>query len=193
MPGDERPDTFRYDPADPVPTTGGANLLFVPSGPFDQRKVEERRDVLVYTSEPMKEPLEVTGPVRVKLFAATSAADTDFTAKLVDVCPDGTAWNLADGIVRARWRESDTEPRPVEPGKVLEYAIDLWITSNVFLEGHRIRLEVSSSNFPRFDRNPNTGKPFAADGGISVAEQTVHHDGRYPSRLILPVIPGVKG
>jgi len=188
-PGDERPDTFRYDPADPVPTTGGANLLFIPSGPFDQRKVEARRDVLVYTSEPLEEPLEVTGPVRLKLFAATSAADTDFTAKLVDVCPDGTAWNLADGIIRARYRETDAEARPVEPGKVHEYLIDLWVTSNLFLEGHRIRLEVSSSNFPRFDRNPNTGKPFAVDGGIVVAEQTVHHSASRPSHLILPVVP----
>jgi putative CocE/NonD family hydrolase len=191
-PGDEKPDTFRYEPADPVPTTGGANLLLIPSGPFDQRKVEERRDILVYTSEPLKERLEVTGPIRLKLFAATSAADTDFTAKLVDVGPDGKAWNLADGIIRARWRESDTTPKPVEPGKVEEYLIDLWVTSNLFLEGHRIRLEVSSSNFPRFDRNPNTGKPFTVDGGFVVAEQTVHHSARHPSHLILPVVPEKK-
>jgi len=190
-PGDEPADSYRYDPKDPVPTAGGANLLLAPIGSFDQRKVEERQDVLVYTSESLEKPLEVTGPVTVTLFASSSAPDTDFTAKLVDVDPDGRAWNLCDGIVRARYRESDTSPKPIEPGKVHEYAIDLWVTSNVFLPGHRVRLEVSSSNFPRFDRNPNTGRPFAKDGDFVVAEQKVHHAAACPSRLILPVIPEV--
>jgi len=186
---DEPADVFRYDPNDPVPTAGGANLVFLPAGPFDQRKVEERADVLVYTSRPLEKPVEVTGPVILKLYAASSASDTDFTGKLVDVCPDGEAWNLTDGIVRARYRESRSRSELIEPGKVYEYTIDLWVTSNVFLEGHRIRLEVSSSNFPRFDRNPNTGHPFGKDGEIATAEQKVHHGAVYPSHLILPVIP----
>jgi putative CocE/NonD family hydrolase len=188
--GDEASDSFRYDPADPVPTLGGANLMFIPSGPFDQRKIEERPDVLAYTSAPLAKPLEVTGRIILKLHAASSAPDTDFTAKLVDVCSDGTAWNLTDGIVRARWRGSDTAVRLLEPGKVKEYTIDLRVTSNVFLEGHRIRLEVSSSNFPRFDRNPNTGKELAVDGGFMAADQRVYHSALHPSCLVLPVIAG---
>lgn len=188
-PGDEPPDSYRYDPNDPVPTAGGANLLLAPIGSFDQRKVEERPDVLVYTSEPMERSLEVTGPVTLTLFASSSAPDTDFTAKLVDVDEEGRAWNLCDGIIRARYREGDTKQKPIEPGKVHEYSIDLWVTSNVFLPGHRIRLEVSSSNFPRFDRNPNTGRPFARHAEVAVAEQRVYHTGAYPSRLVLPVIP----
>ncbi len=190
-PEDEPVDNYRYDPNDPVPTTGGANLA-IPSGPYDQRKVEERADVLVYTSAPLEKPVEVTGPVRMTLYAASSARDTDFTAKLVDVSPDGTAWNLTDGIIRARYRNSDTEQELIEPGEVYKYEIDLWVTSNVFLEGHRIRVEVSSSNFPRFDRNPNTGHPFGQDAEVVTAEQAIYHNARYPSHLILPVIPSVE-
>jgi len=190
-PGDEPIDRYSYDPNDPVPTKGGANLA-IPSGPYDQRKIEERADVLVYTSAPLEGTVEVTGPVRVILYAASSARDTDFTAKLVDVCPDRTAWNLTDGIIRARYRNSDTEPELIEPGKVYKYEIDLWVTSNVFLEGHRIRVEVSSSNFPRFDRNPNTGHPFGQDAEVATADQTIYHNADYPSHLFLPVIPSVE-
>ena len=153
-------DTYTYDPSDPVPTLGGANCCWsdvVPMGPFDQRPAEWREDVLVYTTPVLTEPLEVTGPISVKLFAATSAEDTDWTAKLVDVHTRGFAQNIQDGIVRARYRESSQEASLIQPDRVYEYTIDLWASSNTFLRGHRIRVEISSSNFPRFDRNQNTG------------------------------------
>src|SRR5438094_954373 len=146
-------------------------------------------DVLVYTSAVMTESLEVTGPVTVTLYAASNASDTDFTAKLVDVRPDGYAQNLADGIVRARYRESRTSPAPLVPGEVARFTVDLWATSHVFLPGHRIRLEIASSNFPRFDRNLNTGEDQATGTHRQSARQTVFHDERYPSHVVLPVIP----
>jgi putative CocE/NonD family hydrolase len=151
--------------------------------------VEARADVLVYTTEAMTDPLEVTGPLVVTLYAASTAPDTDFTAKLVDVHPDGFAQNLADGIVRARYRDSRTTPTPLTPGQVTKFTIDLWATSHVFLSGHRMRLEISSSNFPRFDRNLNTGEDQATGTRWQAARQTVFHDGRYPSHISLPVIP----
>ena len=187
-PGEETPDSYVYDPDDPVPTRGG-NTLIIPIGVQDQREVEARQDVLVYTGEPLSEPLEVTGPVTVTLFAATNAPDTDFTAKLVDVRPDGYARNLADGIVRGRYRASRTFPTPLQPGVVTEFSIDLWATSHVFLPGHRMRVEISSSNFPRFDRNLNTGDDQATGTRFQPASQTVFHDSRYPSHILLPVIP----
>ena len=174
-----------------MPTTGGANLT-IPAGPFDQRKVEERHDILIYTTAPLKESVEVTGPIHVILCASSSALDTDFTAKLVDVCPDGIAWNLTDGIIRARYRSSSGDQELLEPGKVYRYDIDLWVTSNVFLQNHCIRLEVSSSNFPRFDRNPNTGHPFGKDAEVVIAEQTIYHSSQYPSFVVLPIIPADK-
>jgi hypothetical protein len=178
-----------YDPEDPVPTLGGCNLGKCPVGPHDQTIAEQRQDVLVYTSEELTNELEVTGGVKVVLYASSSATDTDWTAKLVDVDPDGRAINLCDGILRARYRESAVEPALIEPGKVYPYEIDLWVTSNVFLPGHRIRVEISSSNFPRFDRNPNTGHKFGADAEMQKATQSVHHEGQYPSHILLPVIP----
>jgi putative CocE/NonD family hydrolase len=188
-PADEPIDTYTYDPEDPVPTTGGNNLVGAPIGPFDQAEVEERDDVLVYSSEPLSEPMEVTGPIKARLFVSTSAVDTDFTAKLVDVDPEGKAWNICDGIARLRYRDSDTDLRLATPGEVYELEIDLGVTSNLFLTGHRLRLEVSSSNFPRFDRNLNTaGEPGTESAGV-VAQQTVWHDAVRPSQLILPIIP----
>lgn len=187
-PGEEPPDRYLYDPHDPVPTRGGTTLGLA-MGVFDQRKIEERADVLVYTSEELTAPVEITGPIVLKLFAASSAPDTDFTAKLVDVRPDGYAQNLAEGIVRARFRDSLTHPTLIAPEQVYEYTIDLWATSHVFMARHRIRLEVSSSNFPRYDRNPNTGHKFGVDAEMRTAQQTIFHDSRYPSHLILPVIP----
>ena len=187
-PGDETPDRFVYDPNDPVPTRGG-NTLILAMGVMDQRPVEARPDVLVYTSHVVTDALEVTGPVAVTLFAASSAPDTDFTAKLVDVRPDGYAQNLADGIVRARYRSSRQKPVPLTPGEVSRFTIDLWATSHVFLPGHRIRVEISSSNFPRFDRNLNTGGDQATGTRWQAAQQTVFHDARYPSHIVLPVIP----
>ena len=191
-PGAEAADSFVYDPANPVPTVGGplcCDGQHQAAGPRDQKEVEARQDVLVFSTEPLEADLEVTGPVTLDLFAKTSAADTDFTGKLVDVAPDGTAINLTEGILRARYRESTkAAPKPITPGEVYEYKIDLWSTSNVFLKGHRIRLEVSSSNFPRFDRNLNTGKDDATDGEMVKATNTILHDGAHPSALILPVV-----
>ena len=188
VPGEELPDRFVYDPNDPVPTCGG-NTLIIAMGVQDQRQVEARHDVLVYTTEQLGVPLEVTGPVVVKLFVSTIVPDTDFTAKLVDVRPDGFAQNLADGILRARYRESRFRPSLLLPGNVYELTIDLWATSHVFLSGHCVRVEISSSNFPRFDRNLNTGEDQATGTRFQSAEQTIFHDQRYPSHILLPVIP----
>ncbi len=185
----EAPDKFTYDSANPVPTKGGNNLVGPPAGPFNQSAVEERADVLVYTSAPLEKAVEVTGPVKVILHAASSAQDTDYTAKLVDVHPDGKAYNVCDGIIRARCRESLTTPTLIEPGKTYRYEIDLWVTSNFFKPNHRIRVEISSSNFPRFDRNPNTGHDFGTDAELAKAEQTIFHDREHPSHVLLPIIP----
>jgi putative CocE/NonD family hydrolase len=187
-PGDETPDRFVYDPNDPAPTRGG-NTLILAMGVMDQRPVEVRDDVLVYTSQVMTGALEVTGPLVVTLYAASSAPDTDFTAKLVDVRPDGYAQNVADGIIRARYRESRERPTPLVPGEVSRFTIDLWATSHVFLPGHRMRVEISSSNFPRFDRNLNTGEDQATSTRAQSARQTVLHDRRYPSHILLPIVP----
>jgi len=188
-PGSESPDTFTYDANNPVPTHGGNNLVGIPYGPFDQSTIEERPDVLVYTSAPLTKDTEVTGPVKVILYAASSAKDTDFTAKLVDVAPDGKALNLCDGIIRARYRNSDTNLELIAPGKSYQYEIDLWVTANLFKEGHRIRVEISSSNFPRFDRNPNSGKTFGTDTELLKADQTIYHDQMRASHILLPIIP----
>jgi hypothetical protein len=185
-------DTYIYDPANPVPTVGGplcCDPMHLAPGPRDQKEVEARADVLVYSTEPLEQDLEVTGPVTLDLFAKSSAVDTDFTAKLVDVYPDGRAINLTEGIIRARYRESTTgAPKPIVPGQVYEYKIDMWSTSNTFLKGHRICLEISSSNFPRFDRNLNTGKDAATDSTFVKATNTVLHDKAHPTALILPIV-----
>jgi uncharacterized protein len=194
-PEDEPHDVFLYDPRNPVPTCGGATFLpglqvGANAGPRDQREVERRTDVLCYTSEPLERPLEVTGHIELILFISSSAFDTDFTGKLVDVGPDGTATILTDGILRARYRESMSEQSLLEPGKVYELRLDLQATANLFKTGHRIRLEVSSSNFPRFDRNTNTGGTIAEDGpgDLVQAVNRVFHDRARPSHLILPII-----
>jgi putative CocE/NonD family hydrolase len=194
VPSSEPADIYLYDPRHPVPTRGGANLLPGAGlhhlhGPKDQRDIEARSDVLTYTTEPLERDTEVTGPVTVTLFAASSAHDTDFTAKLVDVNPDGYAQNLTDGIIRARYRNSLAHPKPIEPARIYEYMIDLWATSNVFKAGHCIRLEISSSNFPRFDRNPNTGHAFGQSSEMIPAVQSVFHDTAHPSYILLPIIP----
>ncbi len=185
-------DRFTYDPMFPVPTKGGCNCCnpeIVEWGAYDQREVEARFDVLVYTSEPLAQNMEVTGPVVVKLHAATNGRDTDFTAKLVDVHPDGHALNLCDGIIRGRYREGTSKQKLLEPGQIYEFTIDLWPTSNVFKAGHRVRVDISSSNFPRFDRNPNTGNKWGVDAELRTAQQTVHHDKAHPSHILLPIIP----
>ena len=190
-PVEEPPLSYDYDPADPVLTLGGCEWVNYPSGPFDQRPLDSRDDILRFESAPLDGDLEVTGQIVVRLFASSTAPDTDFTAKLIDVHPDGTAYNLCDGILRARYRESLERPTLMQPGEVYEFEIDLWSTSNLFRRGHRIRLDVSSSNFPRFDANPNTGaERFSeADGELRVASNTVYFERDRPSHVVLPVIP----
>jgi putative CocE/NonD family hydrolase len=167
-------------------------MLFASSfGPSDQQRVEARPDVLVYTSAPLLQATEATGPLSVILFAATTAPDTDFVAKLTDVAPSGESRILAEGILRASFREGFGRPRPVEAERVYEYTINLVATSHVFLAGHCIRVDVCSSSFPRFDRNPNTGHALGTDGAddLQVAHQTIYHDQERPSHILLPVIP----
>ncbi len=185
-------DQYVFDPTNPVPTVGGAvccNPRIFPWGPMDQRKVEQRKDVLVYTTRPLRHDLDVIGPVQVVLYVASSARDTDFTAKLVDVAPDGSARNLTDGILRLRYRNSLERPELARPGEVYQIQIDAGVTANVFLKGHSIRLEISSSNFPRFDRNTNTGGDIATDTRLLKASQTVFHDRDRQSRLVLLIMP----
>jgi putative CocE/NonD family hydrolase len=195
-PGQEPPDEYVYDPNDPAETVGGptslpGKFLTTNAGPADQRKVEARADVLVYSSEPLAEPLEATGALTLVLHAATSARDTDFVGKLCDVAPDGSSRILAEGVLRARFREGYERPQLVEPGAVCQYRVDLGATSNVFLPGDRIRVVVTSSSFPRFDRNTNTGNPLGEDGpeDLVSARQTVFHDSARASHLVLPVVP----
>ena len=191
-----RPSTaYVYDPDTPVPTLGGNHSAphmpgIIRAGPVDQRANEIRKDVLVFTSEPLMEDLEVTGPIVVKLYAASTAQDTDFIARLIDVYPDGRAYSLTEGIIRARFRESIWEPPCLlTPGKVEEYTINLMATANVFKKGHRIRVHITSSNFPMWDRNPNTGDEQGMSAKVITAEQTIYHSRKYPSHIMLPIIP----
>jgi putative CocE/NonD family hydrolase len=184
VPENENPDTFVYDPLNPVITPGRDE-------PIDQREVEARNDVLVYSTGILKESLEVTGPVQVVLFASSSATNTDFTAKLVDVYPDGRAIRLCEGIIRASFRNPDDPPSAILPDTVYQYNISLWSTSNLFNKGHQIRVEISSSNFPRFDRNLNTGIIPALDTSYVKAGQTIYHCREYPSCIVLPIIESV--
>jgi putative CocE/NonD family hydrolase len=185
-------DTFRYDPSDPLPTAGGALLPPLPGlvGPVDQKVVDGRTDVLCYTGPVLTEAVEVTGFVELKVFVSTSVVDTDITAKLIDVFPDGRAINLCDGILRLRYRNSLSEPELMTPGEVYEVTVKMSVTSNVFLPGHRIRLDISGSNFPHYDRNSNTGGVISSEAldDMVVADTTIHHGGAHPSRLVLPVI-----
>lgn len=190
-PATERPDAFTYDPLNPVPTIGGRLCCgdAIPPGPFDQRPNESRLDVLVFSTPPLERDLEVTGYVTAELYAATSAPDTDFTMMLVDVAPDGYARYLTDGIVRARYRDTTDRAEPITPGRVYKFNLDLWVTSNLFKAGHRLRLYVSSSNFPRFNRNHNTGETNVGATRALKADQTIYHDASRPSSITLPVIP----
>jgi putative CocE/NonD family hydrolase len=192
-PGNQPADAYTYDPATPVPSAGGpdfgANNPDLPPGALDQTSLETRHDVLVYSTPPLERGVEVTGPIALKLFVSSDARDTDFTAKLVDVYPDGRAFNVQEGILRMRYREGFDRRVWMQPGQAYEIEIDLEVTSNYFAPGHRIRLEVSSSNFPRFDRNLNTGGNNWDETTWRIARNTVHHSARYPSHLLLPVIP----
>jgi putative CocE/NonD family hydrolase len=191
-PADDRPDRFVSDPSVPVPSLGGGICCIggtIEGGSFDQRPNEARADVLVYTSEPLGEALEVTGPVKVRLFVSSDARDTDFMVKLVDVDPDGRAFNLDETAYRARYREGYDREVWMEPGSIYEIEFSAMATSNAFLPGHRIRLEVASSNFPRFARNLNTGGPNYSESEGVVARNAVHHSLAYPSRIELTVVP----
>ena len=202
--------TYRFDPRDPVPTLGGCisvGFEFMPPGGFDQRTragafgmrdtlpLAARHDVLTFMTPPLEHDVEVTGPITVVLWASSSALDTDFTAKLIDVYPlgadypDGYALNLTDSIMRARYRNSWTKPELLTPGEIYQFTITLYPTGNVFVRGHHIRLDISSSNFPRFDINPNTGRPLGEPGPTVVAENTVYHDVAHSSHIVLPIIP----
>ena len=188
-PDKEPPDQFVYDPDDPVPTTGGQFMMMERGGPADRSTVQQRTDILVYETDRLLADLEIVGPVKLILFASSSALDTDFTGTLSDVFPDGRAVMLTEGILRARFRESIEKPTLIRPGEVYEFEIDMWDTGNLFKSDHRIRLEVSSSNFPRYERNQNTGTQPGLDTRVSIANQTIYHDADHPSRLILPSVP----
>jgi len=179
-------DTYSYDPHDPVPTLGGNNCCGTPTvaGPVDQRPIESRADVLVYTSEVFQEPLAIAGPVKLRLTASTDGPDTDFVAKLTDIQPDGASINIAEGILRARFRNGFSKMELLQPNKTYEFEIDMVGTANVFLPGHRMRVLITSSHYPQFDRNPNTGEDLGASAKTRVAKQTVFHT----SHIVLPVV-----
>ena len=191
-PAEEKSDQYIYDPADAVPTIGGplcCQALPTGVGPQDQRPAEQRPDVLVYTTPAFAKETEVTGPVSLDLYVSSSAVDTDLTGKLVDVWPNGFAQNLTEGILRLRYRNSQEKPDLANPGETYHITVDLWATSNVFLAGHKLRLEVSSSNFPRFDRNLNTGEEQARATRMVKATNVIYHDKAHPSALILAIVP----
>jgi len=191
-PAEEKADQYVFDPSDAVPTIGGplcCQRLPTGVGPEDQRPSEQRTDVLVYTTAAFAKDTEVTGPVSLDLYVSSSAVDTDFTGKLVDVWPDGFAQNLTEGILRLRYRNSQEKPELANPGETYHITVDLWATSNVFLAGHKLRLEVSSSNFPRFDRNLNTGEEQARATRMVKATNMIFHDKAHPSALIVPIVP----
>jgi putative CocE/NonD family hydrolase len=189
---DEPPDVYTYDPAHPVPSLGGhscCSAQSAPQGPYDQTPVEQRSDVLVYGSDPVTNDTEVTGPITVELWAASSALDTDFTAKLGVVKEDGQVLNLNNGIIRTAFKDSLSQPHPATPGQAYEYTIAIWPTSYLFRAGERIRLEISSSDYPQFAPNPNTGEPLGQSADSFPATQTILHDAAHPSSVVLPIVP----
>ena len=186
-PQSETSDQYVYDPGNPTPSGGGP--CCAQPGPHDQSQIEARGDVLVYSTGSFPQDVEVTGPVSVELYAKSTAVDTDFTAKLVDVGSDGFAQNLTEGIIRARYRNSQEKPELLRPGQVYKFNINAWSTSNVFRKGHVLRLEISSSNSPRFDRNLNTGEDAASGQKYVSATNTIYHDASHPSALMLPIVP----
>jgi putative CocE/NonD family hydrolase len=185
---DEAPDHYDYDPADPVAETVGGNCWELAEALGDRRELELRADVLTYTTPPLTEDLELTGPITAVLYAATSAGDTDFTIAVVDVFEDGTANQIQDGIVRARFRDGMDAPAPVPPGAVVRYELDLFATSYLLRRGHRLQVDVSSSCFDRYDRNPNDGGPYGTAAVPVVAHQQIHHSPEHPSHVVLPVV-----
>lgn len=181
------PDVFVYDPNDPTPTVGGSIVSYIyRPGSVDVSAVQKRADVLVYTSAPLDRDLDVVGPLRMILYASSTAVDTDFVARLSDVFPDGRAIQLQSGILRARYRHADGEPELLEPGRIYRFEIDLWATANRFKAGHRLRLDISSADFPHYDRNSNRG---GEPGDPLPAQQTIYHDAEHPSHLLVSVLP----
>jgi hypothetical protein len=188
----EPSDSYVYNPMNPTPTFGGplcCDEKHMEPGPRDQRSIENRDDVLVYSTGPLAKDMEVTGPVTATLFVKSSAVDTDFTAKLLDVGPDGFAQDLTEGILRMRYRDSAEHATFMNPGQIYQISVDLWATSNVFLRGHSLRLEIASSNFPRFDRNLNTGEEIKFAHTSVPATNVILHDAQHPSALVLPIMP----
>lgn len=186
-PGAEPADKYAYDPADPTPFLTDASFAQI-GGPDDYRAVERRDDVLVYSTEPLDADRTVCGPIKANLWAISSAKDTDFTAKLLDVWPNGFAQRLTDGMVRARFREGMATPKLIEPGRAYEYTVDLWDTCQTFKKGHAVRLEISSSAFPKYDRNLNTGEALGKGTKMQIAEQQILHDKDHPSHVVLPIV-----
>jgi putative CocE/NonD family hydrolase len=187
-PGDEPADSYIYDPGDPVTITEDTDVWSRAAGLPDRTKLTQREDVLTFETRPLLDDMDITGPVSVELYAASTAPDTDFTAALVDIYPDGYSLLIQEGILRASFRDREVAPSPIEPGEVYTFVIDLWATSYTVPAGHKLRVEISSSNFPRFARNLNNGEAFGMSDRVDVAEQTIYHNSRYPSRLVLPVI-----
>jgi len=191
-PDADRPDAFTYDPMNPVLSYGGnvcCTGTAVEAGAFDQRRMEAREDILVYTSEPFKEGTEVSGPITPTLYVSSDAKDTDFTVKVLDVYPDGRAFNLDESIQRMRYREGYDKPLAwMEAGKVFKVTLQPLTTSNYFAAGHKLRIEVSSSNFPRFDRNLNTGGNNYDEAEGVVAHNAVHHSRQYPSAVTVTTV-----
>ncbi len=187
-PAKEPVDAYTYDPAQPTPFVTEPSFAQI-GGPDDYRSVERRDDVLVYTSEPVTEDTQVCGPIRARLYAASSARDTDFMAMLIDVWPNGYAERLIDGMVRARFRDGMEKPSLIEPGRIYAYNIDAWNTCQTFLKGHRIRVQIASSAFPKYDRNPNTGEPLGKTTRLQIADQKIYHDAEHPSHIVLPLVP----
>lgn len=193
QPGAEPPDFYVYNPVEPVPSLGGHSGFMpdrTPMGAADQRPIELRTDVLVYTSAPLEKPLEIAGPVTAELWAASSARDTDFALKLCDVDANGRSINLCDGIVRARYRDGPDAPKLLEPDRIYCYRVTLSSVAARFPAGHRIRVQIASSDFPAYDRNPNTGGDFAVESLLDfrAATQVVFHSTTRPSFVVLPVV-----
>jgi putative CocE/NonD family hydrolase len=187
-PQSEKSDFYTYDPDSPVPFITEPSFAQI-GGPDDYRSIERRDDMLVYTGDPVTHDTELCGPIKVTLYAASTATDTDYTAKLIDVWPTGFAERLSDGIVRARFRSGMDREELIHPGTVYEYQIDAWNTCQMFKSGHRIRLEISSSAFPKYPRNLNTGEPLGQSTKIMTAQQTIYHDAQHPSHVTLPIVP----
>jgi len=180
--------TFIYNPNTPVPTVGGNNLFLPLCGPQLQNSVEDRGDVIVFTTEPLTQDLFLTGQMTATLYVSSNCTDTDFTVKVTDVYPNGASVLLQDGIVRMRWRNGPTQVSLMHPGTIYQVSVDIWSTSFIFNAGHSIRVDISSSNFPRFSANPNNGLTLDKNGPILIAANTIYHNSQYPSQLILPVV-----